>query len=214
MQCLYIDMKERNYLLESEQELLKIVENCKEKPKLLIHVCCGPCSIFPLRFLSNFFKISVLFYNPNIYPNSEFEKRYNTLLEYINILKNENINIEVIKGEYNHIEYMKDLLPLKNEKEGGKRCLLCYEKRLRETFILASKNNFDYVCTVMTSSRQKSSKIINQIAEKLSSEFKDIKYFYSDFKKHGWSEEGYKKARDLGLYLQEYCGCEFSINNK
>ena len=214
MQCLYINMKERNYLLESEQELLKIVEKCMEKPKLLIHVCCGPCSIFPLKFLSNFFKISVLFYNPNIYPNTEFEKRYNTLLEYINILKNENIDIKVIKGEYNHKEYMKDLLPLKGEKEGGKRCFLCYEKRLRETFILARKNNFDYVCTVMTSSRQKSSKIINQIAEKLSSEFKDIKYFYSDFKKHGWSEEGYKKARDLGLYLQEYCGCEFSINNK
>lgn len=204
----------RNYFLESEDELIKIVKNCKEKPNLLLHVCCAPCSIFPLEILSDFFNITVYYFNPNIFPKEEFEKRFNNVEKYISILKKQNKIINLVKGDYKHKEYMIDLLPFKDQKEGLDRCKLCYKKRLEEAFIYATNNKFDYVGTVMTSSRQKDSKVLNEIAEQLQLKYSNIKYFFSDFKKHSWSEKGYKKAIELGIYTQKYCGCEFSLKFK
>lgn len=210
MQCL--SMNEKNYLLICEKELLKIASNSTTKPKMLVHVCCGPCSVFPLKFLSNFFDITVYFYNPNIFPKSELKKRYETLSDYIEILKKENIIIDLVFDSIGYDEYMKELRPFKDEKEGLNRCKLCYKKRLEQSFIYACKNNFDYLTTVMTSSRQKSSKAINKIAEELQDKYPSVKYLFSDFKKHGWAEEGYKKAKEeYNLYLQDYCGCEYSL---
>lgn len=210
MQCL--SMNEKNYLLICEKELLKIVCNSTTKPKMLVHVCCGPCSVFPLRFLSNFFDLTVYFYNPNIYPKEELNKRYENVVKYIEILKKDNIFVKVIFDNLNHNLYMKDLIPFKEEKEGLNRCKLCYKKRLEQSFIYATNNDFEYLTTVMTSSRQKSSIVINNIAFELQKKYTNVKYFYSDFKKHGWAEEGYKKAqKDYNLYLQNYCGCEYSL---
>lgn len=207
-------MNEKNYLLICEKELLKIASNSTTKPKMLVHVCCGPCSVFPLKFLSNFFDITVYFYNPNIFPKVELKKRYETLSDYIEILKKENIIIDLVFDSIDYDEYMKELRPFKDEKEGLNRCKLCYKKRLEQSFIYASKNNFDYLTTVMTSSRQKSSSAINKIAEELQNKYTSVKYLFSDFKKHGWAEEGYKKAKEeYNLYLQDYCGCEYSLYN-
>ena len=112
MQCL--SMNEKNYLLICEKELLKIASNSTTKPKMLVHVCCGPCSVFTLKFLRNFFDITVYFYNPNIFPNNELEKRYQTLCQYIDILRKENININVVFDTIDYKEYMNDLRPFKD----------------------------------------------------------------------------------------------------
>ena len=170
-------MNEKNYLLICEKELLKIASNSTSKPKMLVHVCCGPCSVFPLRFLSNFFDLTVYFYNPNIYPKEELNKRYENVVKYIEILKKDNIFVKVIFDNLNHNLYMKDLIPFKGEKEGLNRCKLCYKKRLEQSFIYATNNDFEYLTTVMTSSRQKSSIVINNIAFELQKKYTNVKYF-------------------------------------
>ena len=196
-------------------QILDNLDKSNKKPKLLLHACCGICLIYPLDFLFDYFDITVFYSNSNIYPKEEFEKRYDTLSGYLDLFKNHfNNQIKLIKAPYDHETYMKDLRPYANEKEGGIRCELCYEKRLREAFEYAKKNNFDFVCTTLTSGRQKPSQKINQIAKKLEEEYAPIKYLYSDFKKNGGTEKGTKKAKSLNLYFQNYCGCEYSIWKK
>ena len=188
MQCLFMS---NNYYQKSLQILNKINKTPQIKPKLLFQVCCGPCSLFPLE---------------------EFDRRLNELKKIIDDLnKRKNKSISLVVYEYNHEEYMKDLLPFENEKEGGQRCHICYKKRMVEAMEFADKNNFDYFTTSLTSSRQKSAFIINKIGEEIAKNAAKVKYFYSDFKKKAWAEIGYSIAREKGYYLQEYCGCEFSL---
>lgn len=184
------------------------------KPKLLLHVCCGACSCYPLVFLTELFDITILFSNSNIAPKEEYDKRLNALKGYVNqIEKDLNTKINIIEDEYNHNCFIKDLIPYKDEKEGGKRCEICIEKRMRRLFEYAIKNDFKYVTTVMTISRNKNSLFLNELGSKLENEYKTIKYIHADFKKDGGQELGIKLSTKYNVYRQNYCGCEFSLLN-
>lgn len=212
MQCLF--MNNINYYLKSLQIINNLPKN-GQKPTLLLHACCGICMIFPLDFLTPYFDVTIYYSNSNIFPESEFDKRYQTLMQYLEIFKkNTGIAVKTIKGHYNHEDFMIDLLPFKNLPEGQQRCFICYQKRMEEGFAYAEANGFDFYTTTLTVSRQKDSQIINKIANELSKKFTKTRYFYSDFKKHAGGEIGNRRAKDLGLYMQHFCGCEFSATNE
>lgn len=202
--------EKKTYYYDLSIEEMNKIKQSKKRPILGIHVCCGPCSAFPLEFLSPVFKIVILFCNSNIYPQEEYNRRLDELKRYVDIFNSENNqDVEIVEFEYNNKEYNKYLEPLKNEREGGSRCLLCYELRMNETYAYADNHNFDYFTTVMTISRQKNSSILNQIGEKLSKKYKP-KYFYSDFKKHAGIDRGNDLRKKYNMYSQKYCGCIYS----
>ena len=185
-----------------------IINNLKGKPSLLLHACCGVCSSSVLEKLLPYFNITVLYYNPNIYPEEEYIKRYNTLKELISKM---NIDVKLIKKEYKSEEFENIAKGLEDEKEGGERCTKCFYLRLNETAKIAKDNNYDYFCTTLSVSPYKDSQKLNKIGKILESKYK-IKYLYSDFKK----KEGYKRSNELSkkynLYRQHYCGCRYSLN--
>lgn len=187
------------------------IQNIQGKPSLLIHICCGVCSVYPLKYLRQYFNITVLFSNSNIYPYEEYEKRLDALKTYLTYL-NDN-SIKLIISEYNNEEYMKKLEDYKNEPEGGKRCKICYELRMEETFKYANKHHYDYVTTVMSISNRKNADWINEIGEKLDDKYHNTKYLYADFKKGNGITINDQMNKELNLYHQNYCGCIYSQNN-
>ncbi len=182
----------------------------KTKPSLLMHVCCGVCSPYPIKFLMQHFDLTLHFNNSNIYPVQEHDRR---LLELKDYLTRANINIKLVEVAYDET-YQEFLSPLKDEKEGQKRCVLCFKTRLNQAYKYASENNFDYFTTVMSVSRQKNSALLNQIGEELSHKYPNTKYFYSDFKKDNGNLKSNKIADNFNLYKQDYCGCKYSIRKK
>lgn len=193
-----------NYQIVLENTL----KNLKEKKTLLLHACCAPCSSYVIEYLSNYFDITILFYNPNINNDIEYNKRLQELERFVKEFKTNN-HVKVISLGYNHDEYLQTVLGLEEEKEGGSRCLKCYRLRIEKTFEYAKQYNFDYVTTTLTISPLKNSQVINKIGSELENIY-HINYLYSDFKK----KEGYKRSivlsHEYNLYRQDYCGCEFS----
>ncbi|MDO4369583.1 MAG: epoxyqueuosine reductase QueH [bacterium] len=179
----------------------KFLDSLDSKKKLLVHACCGPCSTSVLELLSKYFTIDVLYYNPNIYPKDEYDKRLNELKKVSNhvitLFYDDDLFYELVRG-------------LENLNEGGFRCYKCIEMRLRKTAIYAKENGYDFFTTTLSVSPHKNSKMINEIGYKLEKEY-NIKYLYSDFKK----KDGYKRSiflsNSLNLYRQDYCGCKYSI---
>ena len=180
------------------------------KKKLLLHACCAPCSSYVIEYLSNFFDITILYYNPNIDTDEEFNHRLDELERFVQEFKTKN-TVKVVSLGYNPDEYLEEIKGLEGEREGGSRCLKCYRLRLKRSCSYAKENNFDYFTTTLTISPLKNSRILNEIGRELESEYK-INYLYSDFKKR----EGYKRSivlsREYNLYRQDYCGCKFSKN--
>ena len=193
-----------NYQIELEKELEKIKD---KKPKLLLHVCCAPCSSYVLTYLSDYFDITVLYYNPNISPIEEYQKRLNEEKRLIKELNKENIHI--IECNYDNEEFENIAKGLEEVPEGGIRCHKCYNLRIEKTAQIAKENNFDYFTTTLTISPLKNSQVLNKIGKELSEKY-NIKYLYSDFKK----KEGYKTSiilsKKYNLYRQNYCGCKYS----
>ncbi len=185
-----------------------IINNLKNKPNLLLHACCGVCSSSVLEKLYPYFNITVLYYNPNIYPEEEYNKRLDTLKK---LIKKTKYNIKIKEIGYDSDKFDKISIGLENEKEGGERCTKCFYLRLEETAKLAKKENYDYFCTTLSVSPYKDSQKLNKIGKILEEKY-DIKYLYSDFKK----KEGYKRSNELSkeykLYRQNYCGCKYSLN--
>ena len=175
-----------------------------EKKKLLLHSCCGPCSTAVIERLLPYFDITVIYYNPNIEPQEEYEKRKKVQQEFL-----KEINVSFIDSPWNNEEFHKVTKGLEHEPEGGKRCHVCYGLRLRYVADIAKKNKFDYFTTTLTVSPYKNSDIINRIGNSIGYE-KNIKYLYSDFKKR----EGYKRSillsKEYKLYRQNYCGCLYA----
>ena len=201
-----------NYYLKSLDEIDSIKEEYKDrKPTLLLHSCCGPCACFPLTFLCPIFDVTILYNNSNIYPLEEYDRRLNELKKVLEFIKRDyGYEINLIEVKYNHDEYMKDLEPFKDQKEGSSRCVLCYTKRMKEAYDYAEANNFDFFTTVMTISRQKNSQILNKIGKSLEEAHSKTRYFYSDFKKNKGIDIGQEMAKEYSLYRQLYCGCEYS----
>ena len=195
--------------MNNYQKHLNQIKQIQHKPTLLIHICCGVCSVYPLQYLRNYFNITIFFSNSNIYPYLEFEKRLNALKQYLNILNDD--SIKLIVDKYDNDSYMKKLEYLKDEPEGGLRCKLCYELRMNESFKYANEHNYDYFTTVMSISNRKNAEWINEIGEKLDKIYPNTKYLYADFKKGNGINKNDELNRKLNLYHQNYCGCIYSI---
>ena len=197
-----------NYQLVLEDTL----KNIKPGTKLLLHACCAPCSSYCIEYLSDYFEITIYYYNPNIDTDEEYDKRVNELKRFVSEFKTK-YPVHLVVLPHLQEEYMKEVVGLEDEPERGARCLKCYELRLRKSFEYAKANNFDYITTTLTLSPLKNSKVINEIGKKLEDEY-NFKYLYSDFKK----KDGYKRSivlsRDYNLYRQDYCGCKYSKNKK
>ena len=193
----------------------KILDEIKEEektPNLLLHSCCAPCSSYVLEYLSNYFNITIYYYNPNINSKEEFEKRALEQIKLINQMEFQN-PVKYIVAEYNNEEFEKAIVGLKNEPEGGSRCFKCYHLRLERACDYAKKHGFDYFTTTLSISPYKNSSKLNEIGESLEKKY-DIRYLYADFKK----KDGYKRSIELSkiynLYRQDYCGCIYSKQNK
>ena len=191
-------------LLQKELDLLK---NTGKKPKLLLHACCGPCFTIPYEIIKDYFDITIIYNNSNIYPENEHNRRLTELKKY---LRDIDANIKVIEFPYDNEKYNQDLEPRASDKEGHKRCRICFRKRLKQGFEYASQNGFDYYGTVMTISRYKNAKDINTIGEELQKEYPTVKWLYADFKKNDGYEKSLIIIKEHEMYFQEYCGCKYS----
>ena len=192
----------------TEKEINLILEN-GYTPKLLLHSCCAPCSTYVLEYLSQFFEITVFYYNPNIYPPEEFQKRtieQNKLIDNM-IFKNP---VSFVPCDYDSEMFYTSVKGLESVPEGGKRCEECFKLRLRKTAEYAKQNNYDYFTTTLSISPLKNSRLLNNIGKSLSEEF-NVKYLYSNFKKKNGYKRSCELSKEYNLYRQNYCGCVFSM---
>lgn len=189
-------------------ETIAGLEERGEVPKLLLHSCCAPCSSYVLEYLSNYFYITVLYYNPNIYPEDEY---YHRAVEQKRFIKEfpTKYPVTFVEGNFEPERFYETVKGYENIREGGERCFRCYELRLRETAEYAKKLNCDYFTTTLSISPMKNAAKLNAIGGMLAEEY-GIPYLYSDFKKR----DGYKRSTiisaEYGMYRQDYCGCVFS----
>ena len=209
MRCLSMEETKINYQKEQEK-LLKVLKESEQKPTLLLHVCCGPCFTYPFEIIKEYFNITIIYNNSNIYPEEEYNRRLNELKSYLKAIS---ADINVIEFPYDNLNYNKDLEPYANQREGMDRCRICFRKRLGQAIEYAEEHNFDFVGTVMSISRFKNSQDLNKIGFELS-EGKRVKWLPADFKKNGGYEKSLDIVRKYGLYFQHYCGCKFSIRAK
>ena len=200
-----------NYQKELDKTLEKLTKE-ERVPKLLLHSCCAPCSSYVLEYLSQYFEITVFYYNPNIYPESEYTKRIWEQQKLIEELPAKH-PISFMAGPYDKERFYEMTSGLEHVKEGGARCMKCYELRLREAARIAKNAGFDYFTTTLSISPLKKAERLNEIGQRLGEEY-EVEYLLSDFKK----KNGYKRSIELskiyGLYRQDYCGCEFSMENR
>ena len=192
-----------NYRRLFDGELKKIKG---KRPRLLLHVCCGPCSEYPLVLLNEYFQITIYYGNSNIYPFSEFELRLSELERYLNIIEAD-IKLVIAPYETSYQDELKTFGPIK---EGGKRCEYCYQRRMHDAYSYAEENNFDYFTTVMSISERKNADYIDRIGSDLEKLFPKVKYLHADFKKDGGSTINHSMNKVIGLYEQDYCGCIYT----
>ena len=196
-----------NYQKELDKLIVKL-EKEEHVPTLLLHSCCAPCSSYVLEYLSQYFQITVFYYNPNIYPESEYLKRIIEQQKLIDELPAKH-KISFVAGEYDKDRFYDMAKGLEDAREGGERCMRCYELRLREAAELARDGGYEYFTTTLSISPMKNAQKLNEIGQRVGEEY-GVQYLLSDFKK----KNGYKRSIELsgiyGLYRQDYCGCEFS----
>ena len=197
-----------NYEIEMEKQM----SNIKEGSKLLLHACCAPCSSAVLERLSNFFEITIFYYNPNITDEKEYSKRIEELEKLISLV-NYKYPITLLPGNYEPEKFFEMARGLEDEPERGKRCYKCYEMRLEETARIADKLGFDNFCTTLTLSPHKNANWINEIGEELNNKYKSV-YLYSDFKKKNGYKRSIELSKEFDLYRQDYCGCVYSLRDK
>lgn len=194
-----------NYGLICEKTLDGIRKS-GDTPSLLLHSCCAPCSSYVLEYLSEYFNITLFFYNPNIYPAAEFDYRLEELGRFT---RDAGYKTEIISPDYDSGEFFGAVRGYESEREGGARCRVCYELRLKRTAAAAKELGFDYFTTTLSISPYKRADWLNEIGCSLEKEY-GIKYLCSDFKK----KNGYKRSIELSaeynLYRQDYCGCVYS----
>lgn len=196
-----------NYQKELEKELEKIKQAGKI-PKLLIHSCCAPCSSYVLEYLSEYFFITVLYYNPNIFPEEEYLYRIQEQKRLIQELPAKH-EIRFIPTSYMPEHFHRSIKGYEREKEGGRRCFICYEIRLREAAKYAKEGKFDYFTTTLSISPMKNAQKLNEIGLRLAGEY-GVKYLTSDFKKKNGYQRSVELSKQYHLYRQEYCGCVYS----
>lgn len=198
----------QNYHILCLEELSKL----NSTKKILLHSCCAPCSSYVITFLSNYFDITILYYNPNIAPKEEYEKRKQ---EQIKLIKNINTlhKLDYLDCDYDNNLYNEAINGYQDCKEGGDRCRICFNLRLEKTAILAKKYKYDYFCSTLSVSPHKNSKIINEIGYNLGKKY-DINWLFSDFKKNEGFKQSIELSKKYNLYRQDYCGCIYSKKEK
>lgn len=201
----------RNFQKELDRLIERLEQNNERGKRLFLHSCCAPCSSYVLEYLRNYFNITVFYYNPNISFAEEYKKRVaeqKRLIEAYNC-QNDGYPIAVVEGDYEPEKFYDLAKGLEECPEGGERCFLCYEMRLRKTAEVARVGAYDYFATTLTISPLKNAKKLNEIGEQLAKEY-GISWLVSDFKK----KNGYKRSIELSaqydLYRQDYCGCIYS----
>lgn len=204
-------MNKINYQNELDKTLSDI-ERAETTPSLLLHSCCAPCSSYVLEYLSRYFKITVFYYNPNIYPEEEFYKRRSEQERFISQLPAKN-PISFIGTEHMSEEFYKAVKGLEHIREGGERCFACYRLRLEESAIAARDMGADYFTTTLSISPMKNAQKLNEIGGELGEKY-GVKYLFSDFKKRNGYKRSTELSREYGIYRQNYCGCVFSLRER
>ena len=201
----------RNY----QRELEQILEDLKKEskvPKLFLHSCCAPCSSYVLEYLSEYFEITVFYYNPNIYPPREYEERAGEQKRFIEQFP-ARYPISYVEGNYDTKRFYEMAKGLEHIPEGGERCFRCYELRMREAAVLAKEGGYDFFTTTLSISPLKNAQKLNEIGEALQTEL-GIRHLPSDFKKKGGYQRSTQLSKEYELYRQNYCGCVFSKNER
>ncbi len=203
-------MNKMNENVNYQQKLDSILNNIKkegDRPRLFLHVCCAPCSSYVLEYLTAYFDITVLYYNPNIAPKEEYEKRTEELKRFLSQVYNDRVRL--LEGEYHPEDFYEAVKGMEQMKEGSERCRRCYRLRLGETARLAKVGDFDYFTTTLSISPYKNARWLNEIGMELAEEY-GVSYLFSDFKKRDGYRRSIQLSAEYGLYRQDYCGCVFS----
>lgn len=204
-------MNKMNYQKELDRVIAQH-QRAGEVPKLLLHVCCAPCSSYCLEYLSEYFDITVYYYNPNISPESEYRFRLSEEERYISLRDFKN-PVSITDSVYDPREFLDAVRGLEREPEGGKRCEKCFRLRLEASAKKAKELGMDCLTTTLTISPLKNAALLNEIGFELGEKY-GVMWLPSDFKKR----EGYKRSivlsREYDLYRQNYCGCAFSKINR
>ena len=204
-------MNKRNYQKELDILLEELYQK-KQAPTLLLHSCCAPCSSYVLEYLSEYFQIVVFYYNPNIYPESEYHMRAEEQMRFLQSLPTK-YPVTFTEGTYVPDEFYRCVKGLEHIKEGGERCFACYRLRLEKAAQMAKEKGLDYFASTLSISPLKNSQRLNEIGEQLAKEY-GISWLPNDFKK----KNGYKRSTELskeyGMYRQDYCGCVYSLRER
>jgi predicted adenine nucleotide alpha hydrolase (AANH) superfamily ATPase len=208
-------VKKPQNLHQWEIQHLSELAKLTTKPKLLMHSCCAVCNAWPLEYLYPYFEITLYYNNSNIAPHDEYTLRLRELKAYVDRFNAMHATmIDIAEEPYDYDTYKSTFLEKRaDDKEGTMRCGMCYALRINQALQYASLHGFDYVTTVMTISRQKNADKINDIAKRLMGAYPNLTYFYSNFKKAKGIDFSVNTAKALGIYRQEYCGCEYSFDN-
>lgn len=214
-----------NYQRELEETIKKIQLSREKnpqaaKPTLLLHACCGPCSSHVIESIARFFDITIFYYNPNIHPAEEYNRRLNELKDFLPRFEPALLaKVKLVEADYDPEEFyeaikIKTEPELAHEREKGERCRRCYNLRLKKAHAYASENNFDFFCTTLSISPFKDAEKINREGKILSMENPSgPKWLYSDFKKKGGFLRSLEISEEFNLYRQQYCGCAYSKIN-
>ena len=199
-----------NYQKELETIIAKH-QRAGEIPTLFLHSCCAPCSSYVLEYLSDYFYITVFYYNPNIYPDEEYFKRVEEQKQFIKRFPAK-YPIQFVEGRFDKERFYQMAKGLEHVPEGGERCFRCYELRLREAAEYASSHHMDYFTTTLSISPLKNAQKLNEIGLALAEEC-GVNYLVSDFKKKNGYKRSVELSREYGMYRQDYCGCIYSVNS-
>ena len=184
------------------------IKDIKEKKTILLHSCCAACSSHVITCLAPYFNITILYYNPNIYPKEEYEKRKKEQIKLIKEI-DARTKIDYIDCDYDNDIYENAIKGYEDYPERGARCNICFKLRLEKTAKLAKEKKFDYFCSTLTVSPYKNTKLINEIGANLSNIY-NVKWLYSDFKKENGYKDSIELSKKYNLYRQDYCGCIYS----
>ena len=195
-------MQKENFQIKTDKVIAALGEN---KPRLLLHSCCGPCSSYVLEYLSQHFQLTVLFYGPNIQPEEEYKLRLEHQMKVL-----EQVRADFMACDYDGEAFEAIARGYEQEAEGGERCTRCFTLRIEETARRAAEGGFDYYCTTLSVSPHKDAQRINALGEEFAEKY-GVKWLPSDFKKRGGYQRSIALSKEWELYRQDYCGCLYSI---
>ncbi len=196
-----------NYQRETDR-IIEEIRQTGKTPRLLLHACCAPCASYVLEYLTKYFEITVLYFNPNISPEGEYNHRVDEIKRLISEMPKVN-GIDFLGGRYCPTEFYDKVKGLENVEEGGERCFLCYRMRMEEAARIARDGEYDFFTTTLTVGPLKNSGKLNEIGAALAEEY-GVRYLFSDFKKNNGYKRSVELSKEYGLYRQNFCGCIYS----